>query len=44
MTLAVYLKKINNFGPWLDPAGSFFTKGALKLASQGPFWGTFGGP
>ena len=25
-------------------AGPFSTKGALKLASLGPFWGIFGGP
>ena len=24
--------------------GPFFTKGPLKLASQGPFWGPLGGP
>ena len=24
--------------------GPFFTKGPLKIASLGPFWGLFGGP
>ena len=42
--LETYLKKIDQFGPWRDPAGPFFTKGPQKLASLGPFRGPFGGP
>ena len=37
-------KKIGQFGPSKDPGGPFFTKGPLKLAPQGPFWGPFEGP
>ena len=42
--LKVYEKKIDQFGPSKDPGGPCFTKGPLKLASQGPFWGPFEGP
>ena len=38
------LLKIDQFGPLSDPAGPFLTKGALKLASQGPIGGTFWAP
>ena len=36
--------KIDQFGPSKDPGGPCFTKGPLKLASQGLFWGPFEGP
>ena len=31
-----------NYWNYMDPGGPFSTKGPLKLASQGPFWGPFG--
>ena len=37
-------KKNDHFGPWRDPAGPFFIKGPLKLASHGPLWSPLGGP
>ena len=39
----VYVKN-DQFEPWKDPGGPFFTKGPLKSASQGPFRGPFGCP
>ena len=37
-------EKINDFRSWRDPSEPFFTKGPLKLASQGLILGPFGDP
>ena len=31
---------VNQFGPWKDPGGLFFTTGIIRLSSQGPFRGS----